>query len=199
MPRLTTTPKRLRSGARRRPLVPVGPSPASVKKLRVDMLRGYLASYQLPTIGTKQQLAERLTYHLRSIAAKRSSDLAGSKRTPELGAKRHKRALNPRLRPHANLPPMNPAIQKRILAARNLPAESKAAPEVHPAVVAKAGPVGQNPIQGTAADSALIAPHQRNIPSVTANPVHPVRSTVLGHGSAMQVTLMRSTLQLSTR
>ena len=86
---------------------------------------------------------------------------------------------------------MNPAIQKRILAARNLPAEGKAAPEVHPAVVIKAGPVGQNPIQGTATDSALMAPHQRNIPSVTANPVHPVRSTALGHGSAMQVTLMR--------
>ena len=83
---------------------------------------------------------------------------------------------------------MNPAIRKRILAARNLPAESKAAPKVHPAVVAKAGPIGQNPIQGIAADSALTAPLQL---SVTANPVHPVRSTPLGHGSAMQVTLMR--------
>ena len=54
-------------------------------------------------------------------------------------------------------------------------------------MVAKTGPVGQNPIQGTVADSALTAPHQRKMHLVTANPVHPVRSTAPEHESAMQV------------
>ena len=91
---------------------------------------------------------------------------------------------------HVNLPHRNPAILKWILAARNLPAESKAAPRVHPVVVAKASPIGQYCMQGTMADSALAAPHERKIRLVTANPVHPVGSTALEHGSAMQVALM---------
>ena len=99
MPRLTTTPKRLRSGARRRPLVPVGPSPASVKKLRVDMLRGYLASYQLPTTGTKQQLAERLTYHLRSIAAKKIQRSSGQQKNSRAGGKKTQKSTQPEAPP----------------------------------------------------------------------------------------------------
>ena len=194
MLRLTITPKRLRSRARHCPLVPVGSSSASVKKLCVDMLHGYLASYQLPTTSTKQQLAEHLTHHLRSIAAKKIQRSSGQQKKSRAGAKRHKKTLNLRLRPHANLPHRNPAILNRILGARNFPAESKAAPKVHPAVVAvvaKAGPVGKNRIQGTVADTALTAPHQNKICLVTANPVYPVRSTALGHGSTMQVALMR--------
>ena len=72
MPRVNTTPKRLRSNARRRSLSqrPVV-SPTAIRKLCVDMLRGYLASYQLPTTGSKQQLVERLTNHIRASAAKK--------------------------------------------------------------------------------------------------------------------------------
>ena len=56
MPRVTT-PRRLRSDAHRRSLPQkAGVSPTAIKKLRVDRLRGYLASYQLPTTGAKQQL-----------------------------------------------------------------------------------------------------------------------------------------------
>lgn len=76
--RLTTTPRRLRNNAHRRSLVQTpGVSPRSVKKLRVDMLRGYLASYQLPTTGSKQQLAERLTKHLRTMATKKNKRPCG--------------------------------------------------------------------------------------------------------------------------
>ena len=76
--RLTTTPRRLRSNAHRRPPVQTpGVSPRSVKKLRVDMLRGYLASYQLPTTGSKQQLAERLTKHIRSMATEKNQRSRG--------------------------------------------------------------------------------------------------------------------------
>ena len=84
MPRSLTTPKRLRSGTLRRPStkkVGVSPttfkkkkgavSPTTIKKLRVDMLRGYLASYQLPTTGSKQQLVDRLTNYVRSHATRK--------------------------------------------------------------------------------------------------------------------------------
>ena len=72
MPRVTTTPRRLRSDAHccsspQR----VGMSPTAIKKPRVDRLRGYLARYQLPTTGSKQQLVERLTHHIRSLATKK--------------------------------------------------------------------------------------------------------------------------------
>jgi hypothetical protein len=98
---------------------------------------------------------------------------------------------------NANLPHRNPVIpvrRRKRTEARNLPAESKAAPNVHPAVVAKAnvhpavvakaGPTGQNPIQG-----ALTAPRQMQTHKATVKPVHPARNTALGHGNAMQVAL----------
>ena len=72
MPRINTTPRRPRSDAHRRSLpLRAGVSPTAIKKLRVDMLRGYLSSYKLPTSGSKQQLVERLTHHIRSSATKK--------------------------------------------------------------------------------------------------------------------------------
>ena len=72
MPRVITTPRRLHSDAHRRSSPQrVGVSPTAIKKLRVDRLRGYLARYQLPTTGSKQQLVECLTHHIRSLATKK--------------------------------------------------------------------------------------------------------------------------------
>ena len=70
MPRVI--PRRLRSSTCRFSLPQrVHVSPTAIKKLCVDMLRGYLTSYQLPTTGSKHQLVERFTHHIRSSAAKK--------------------------------------------------------------------------------------------------------------------------------
>ena len=98
MPRSLATPKRLRSGALRCPLTKkVGVSPTSIKKLRVDMLRGYLASYHLPTTGSKQQLADRLTNHVRSLAKRKIQRSRGEP------SKNNKTKSRPA--PHTEAPP----------------------------------------------------------------------------------------------
>ena len=98
--RLTTTPRRLRSNAHRHPSVQTpGVSPRSVKRLRVDMLRGYLASYHLPTTGTKQQLSERLTKHIRSMATKKNQRSRG----------RPAKATTTKTRAQGDAPPTEPS------------------------------------------------------------------------------------------
>ena len=101
MPRVaitSKTPKGLQSKAcRHLPAQKVGTPPTSIKKLCMDMLRGHLASYHLPTTGSRQQQVEWLSHHVHSVAAKKVQRPHGGWKSkcqsypPQLEQQKHRR------------------------------------------------------------------------------------------------------------
>ena len=107
-------------------------------------------------------------------------------------SKRQQHTLDPKPRP-STPPPQNPAIlilTTMILAAKILPAEIKAAPNVHPAVVPRLSATGLNlPYHSQSARStdATAACHQMQTRIVVVNPVHPAVGKTPGQESVMPV------------
>ena len=144
---IRTTLRKLRSNAHHHPLVQTpGMSPRSVKKLRVDMLCRYVASYQLPTTGSKQQLAERLKKHISTMATTKNQCPRGR---PAKATKTKTKAH--RLSSQSDAPPTEPSPLESTDSSAgeeevgSQPTEMKSSPKDHPAVVRGSSTTGTEP------------------------------------------------------
>ena len=146
-------------------------------------------NYQPLALSNSWSSASPTTFVLRP--QRRSSDLVVSPLNSRV-SKRQQHTLEPKPRP--STPPLqNPAIlilTTTILAAKILPAEIKAAPNVHPAVVPRLSTTGLNlPYHSQSARStdATAARHQMQTRIVVVNPVHPAVGKTPGQESVMPV------------
>ena len=157
------------------------------------MLSRYLASYQLPTTGTKQQLAECLTHHLRSIAAKKIQRSSRQQQKSRAGSKQTQKSARPEAPPRRKSTPQESSNNEEDTGSQDFLSGEQGSLKSPPSSNHKSRSRRANPIQSTMADSALAAPHQRKTHLVTANPVHSTR-VWKRHASHSHVPLPKASL-----
>ena len=131
----------------------------SVKKLRMDMLCGYLTSFQLPITSSKQQLIEHLTHHIHSLTSQCSHSQPSKPKMTRTGGKKAPASTQSMALPPPPEPsPLEPSCsnsEEEDTGSPDSPSEDGAAHSViHPAVGCRHhrdihAPVAPLPIQAT--------------------------------------------------